>query len=437
MAIDATAETRSAQLVAHAGYSLTRCTPSDVPDALAHAEFVLVVTRGTQDTNIGQALCETVLDVVPDAGLLLLCPVAGQTNLEVVAEGSDHEGLQRLVDDLVAATRSNALAAPAPADPRSFEGIVGSSRPIRALCRLIERVAQSESSILIAGETGTGKELVARAIHRRSPRRDKPFVAINCAAIPEALLESDLFGHARGAFTGASTARQGLFQRARGGTVFFDEVGDMPLALQAKLLRALQEHTVRPVGSDDEVPIDLRVLAATHQDLEVATRDGRFREDLLYRLNVIQIEMPRLSDRGNDVLLVAEFFLDRFAARAGKSISGFSPAVAECLLAYDWPGNVRELSNCVERAVAISTRAELCVEDLSDKIQAAQVSSEALMPTQPAALVPLAEIERRYILRVLDLVKGNKARAARVLGLDRKTLYRKLNLYRHGGGDPS
>ncbi|RMG09064.1 MAG: sigma-54-dependent Fis family transcriptional regulator [Planctomycetota bacterium] len=303
---------------------------------------------------------------------------------------------------------------------------------MRRLCDLIRRIAPSSTSVLLIGETGTGKELVARAIHENSPRRDRPFVAINCAAIPEALLESDLFGHARGSFTGASHPRRGLLQAASGGTVFFDEIGDMPLGLQAKVLRAFQERKVRPVGSDEEVPIDVRVLSATHRDLDRETAAGRFREDLLYRLNVIRLDIPPLAARGDDILLVARHYLERFARENGKAILGFSPGAIQKLLAYRWPGNIRELSNCIERAVALSTREVLLEEDLPDAVRSYRPAPEKLASEHaPAeALLTLAELERRYILQVLEVTGGNKARAARILGLDRKTLYRKLNTYR-------
>jgi two-component system, NtrC family, response regulator AtoC len=423
--IDATRSPQSLGLATNPSYSLHRVVPAQVPAALGDAEFVLVVTPETA-APVGRALCETVLDATPNAGLILLTRGAGEPNIEVVAEGGDREAFQDLLDELVSRDQGVVSAG----EIQAFEGIVGFSRPIRNLCRLIQQVARSDSSILICGETGTGKELAARAIHRLSARRDSPFVGINCAAIPEALLESDLFGHTRGAFTGANSARKGLLQRARGGTVFFDEVGDMPVALQAKLLRALQERTVRSVGSDHDAPIDIRVLAATHEDLEVATQERRFRKDLLYRLNVIQVEMPRLADRGNDVLLIARFFLSRFAERSGKSITTLAPGVVERFLSYDWPGNVRELSNCIEHAVAFSGRSQLQLDDLPEKIRNHPSTTQELLLSQPAALVPLSEVERRYILRVVAEVSGNKARAARILGLDRKTLYRKLSQYK-------
>ncbi|MEZ6187153.1 MAG: sigma-54 dependent transcriptional regulator [Planctomycetota bacterium] len=312
-----------------------------------------------------------------------------------------------------------------------LEELIGSSPAIRELSQVIVRVAASHASVLISGETGTGKELVARAIHEHSDAKDGPFVAINCAAVPAALLESELFGHERGAFTDARETRAGLFQKARGGTVFLDEVGDMPPELQAKLLRVLQERTVRPVGSDREVPIEVRILAATHRNLEQEVAAGQFREDLYYRLNVVNLTVPPLRERGNDVLLLAQHFLDRFARASHKEVHGFSSSAAQRLLEYDWPGNVRELSNTVERAVALTEHDRVIVDDLPPRLRnyTAELPATQAVREDPDTLETLQEVERLHIERVLAAVEGNKARAARILGLDRKTLYRRLDAY--------
>ena len=249
--------------------------------------------------------------------------------------------------------------------------------------------------------------------------------------MPEALLESELFGHAKGAFTDAKAARTGLFVKANGGTLFLDEVGEMPLALQPKLLRALQERMVRPVGGDTEVPFDARIVAATNRDLELGVEEGRFREDLFYRLNVIGLELPPLRSRGNDVLLLAQRFLEHFAARSGKRVVGLSPAAAQRLLAYSWPGNVRELQNCIERAVALTSYEQLTVEDLPERIRDYRAPSTQPQGDDVSELVSLEEMERRYIQRVLETVGGSRTLASRILGVDRKTLYRKLGR-RHG-----
>jgi two-component system response regulator HydG len=281
--------------------------------------------------------------------------------------------------------------------------------------------------VLINGESGTGKELVARALHEKSRRASGPFVAVNCAAMPEALLESELFGHAKGAFTDAKAARSGLFVQAHGGTLFLDEVGEMPLGLQPKLLRALQERVMRPVGGDREVSFDVRLVAATNRDLEGMVEENRFREDLYYRLNVVQMELPPLRSRGGDILLLAQHFIEHFAARADKRVTGLHEAVAERLMSYSWPGNVRELRNCIERAVAVTGAERLTVEDLPEKIRAYRASHVVVASGDPSELTTLEEVERRYILRVMEEVKGNKSLAAQILGLDRKTLYRKLD----------
>jgi two-component system response regulator HydG len=291
---------------------------------------------------------------------------------------------------------------------------------------MTSRVAPTDASVLITGESGTGKELIARAVHQRSRRHAGPFVAVNLAAVPESLVESELFGHARGAFTDAKTARTGLFLQASRGTLFLDEIGEMPLSLQPKLLRALQERKIRPVGGDHEIPIDVRLVAATNKELEVAVEDGKFREDLFYRINVVRIELPPLRARGNDILLLAQQAVTRFARAMRKDVRGISTPAAEKLIGYDWPGNVRELQNAIESAVALTRFSEITVEDLPEKIRDYKSSHVLVAAEDPEQLPTLDEVEKRYILRVYKSVHENKALAARVLGLDRKTLYRKL-----------
>src|SRR5213592_847887 len=286
-----------------------------------------------------------------------------------------------------------------------------------------------EIDALVTGESGTGKELVARALHRRSRRSAGPFVALNCAALPEGLLESELFGHARGAFTHAHNARAGLFQQAHGGTLFLDEIADLPPSLQSRLLRVLQERSVRPVGADHEVPVDVLIVAATNRDLEAAVEEGRLREDLYFRLNVIRVELPPLRVRGRDILLLAQRFVDHYARQMTKPVCGLSPAVAERLLAYAWPGNVRELQNCMERAVALAAGERVGVHDLPEGVRDYRRTHVVVAGDDPEELVSLEEVERRYILRVMEAVGGHRTRAAQVLGLDRKTLYRKLDRY--------
>ncbi len=307
--------------------------------------------------------------------------------------------------------------------------MLGTSAAMRTVHELVDRVAHTEATVLITGETGTGKELVARAIHDRSLRASGPLVTLNCSAVPEPLLESELFGHVRGAFTDARSERKGLFAEAHRGTLFLDEIGEMPLAMQAKLLRAIDSRVIRPVGGNSEVSVDVRVVAATHRDLLTAVEDGLFREDLYYRVNVVRVELPPLRVRGNDILVIAQAMLQRFATQCNKPVTRLSPAVAERLLAYSWPGNIRELRNCVERAVALARFEELVVEDLPEQIRQYKSSHVLVAADDPEQLVPLVEVEKRYIQRVMEAVDGNKRQAARILGLDRTTLYRKLERY--------
>jgi two-component system response regulator HydG len=305
--------------------------------------------------------------------------------------------------------------------------LLGDSPAMKRVYDVIRRIAPTEATVLVTGESGTGKELVARAIHEHSARSEGPFIAINCAAVPASLLESELFGHAKGAFTDAKAARRGLFLEAQGGTLFLDEIGEMPLEMQVKLLRALQERTVRAVGGTGETPFDARVVAATNRDLEKEVAEKRFREDLYYRVNVCSVAVPPLREREGDVPLLARAFVERFAGKHQKAVKGIAaPALAK-LVEYDWPGNVRELENGIERAVAMAQHDQLVPDDLPERVRAhrAQIGS-SLLPGTEAELVTLEELERRYVDHVLKLVKGNKSKAARVLGFDRRTLYRRL-----------
>lgn len=310
-----------------------------------------------------------------------------------------------------------------------FDDMVGESPAMRRVFGLVERMARTDAPLLVSGETGTGKELVARAVHLRSSRSKGAFIAINCAALPENLLESELFGHVKGAFTDAKTARSGLFVEASGGTIFLDEVGEMPPALQAKLLRVLQDKKVRPIGSDKEIDLDVRVISATHRDLEARITEGQFREDLFYRLNVVQIALPPLRERGVDILALAHDALVRINKRTQRKVTGIAPAAAKKLMDYTWPGNVRELVNAMERAVALAEYEQVMVSDLPEKVQAFESKHVLVASGDASELVSLEEVERRYILRVVEAVGGNRSRAAEVLKVDRKTLYTKLKTY--------
>jgi DNA-binding NtrC family response regulator len=293
----------------------------------------------------------------------------------------------------------------------------------------LRRIGGSDVTVLVTGESGSGKEIVARILH--SQRGAGPFVAVSCSAIPRHLMESEFFGHARGAFTGASGDRVGLLAQASGGTVFLDEIGDMPLELQAKLLRALQQRTVRPLGQREEVRFDARVMAASSRDLEKEVAEGRFRQDLYFRLNVMRVAVPPLRERGGDILLLAQNFIER-CRKPSRPIVGMTPAVARALLAYSWPGNVRELEHCILAAVAIARYDHITVAELPIEIG----GSTAPLKNEIDDLVPLHELERLHILETLRSVGGNKALASRFLGLDRKTLYRKLRSYAEAAGQP-
>src|SRR6202042_226104 len=313
-----------------------------------------------------------------------------------------------------------------------LDGIVGTSSKIEDVLRMISRLKETRTPVLITGESGTGKELVARAIHFRGPLAQMPFVAVDCGSLVPTLMESELFGHDKGAFTGAIKAKAGLFYAANGGTIFLDEIGELPLEMQAKLLRVLQEREVRPVGSNAKVNVDVRVIAATNRDLEAAYRDGTFRKDLYFRLNVVTVHLPALRDRRSDIPMLAHWFLDRHAPDNSMQVTN---AAMKCLLQYDWPGNVRELENCIERAVALGDGKLVDLGDLPPTIASASPSSEATIGTLAGAVssTDLEDIERATIERVFEQVKGDKALAGKMLGISRATLYRKLKRYNIGG----
>jgi two-component system, NtrC family, response regulator AtoC len=308
------------------------------------------------------------------------------------------------------------------AAPRRADNLVGQSHQMAEIYTLIARVASLDTTVLIQGETGTGKELVARAIHAASARADRPFVAIDCAALPEALFESELFGHERGAFTGALTARRGLLETSAGGTCFLDEIAELTPPLQAKLLRALQERAVRRVGGNEAIPVDVRIVAATNRDLHALVPTGEFRDDLYYRLNVVTIAVPPLRERGTDIPLLAQHFLEKFAAETGRSVKRLAPEALALLTSYQWPGNVRELEHAIERAVALASSEALLPEDFPPHVR----QEPAPAPRLPATGMTLGEVKRWYIQKVLDEAGGNKVRAADLLGINRRTLYRIL-----------
>ena len=319
--------------------------------------------------------------------------------------------------------------------PEALEvpGLVAASEAMRRVLDLAHRVARVDSTALITGESGVGKERIARLIHDESPRAAHPFLAVNCGAVTETLLESELFGHARGAFTGAAGERPGLFEAAAGGTLFLDEIGEVSAGMQVKLLRALQEREVRRVGENRSRKVDVRVVAATNRILTEEVATGRFRQDLFYRLRVIELRVPPLRDRPDDVLPLARLFLAETAGRMGRKVTGFTSRAADQLLRHDWPGNVREVQNAVEHAVALCTGTRVEVQDLPEDLRAALPRSRPMGPTRS-----LAEVERDYILAAVEAAGGNRTRAATELGIGLATLKRKLKQYgAPAGGPPS
>jgi DNA-binding NtrC family response regulator len=311
--------------------------------------------------------------------------------------------------------------------------LIGQASPMTRVLNLIQQVAPSSASVVIVGDSGTGKELAARTIHDLSPRRNAPYIAINCAALPETLMESELFGHERGAFTGADRRREGCFELANGGTLLLDEIGEMKAELQAKLLRVLEEQKIRRLGGGAEIAVDVRVLAATNRNLETAIREGRFRDDLYYRLNVFTIELPTLCDRADDIPLLVEHFLREMHPPEGKSVTGVDTECLEVLKSYRWPGNVRQLRNVIERALIVTRGPLIAVADLPPELKrvgGANATLEIKLGTS------LDEIEREVIIRTIDYAGGNKSRAAEILGVSLKTLYNRLERYQSPAANP-
>jgi DNA-binding NtrC family response regulator len=407
-------------------------TPEDALALLEGARFDLVVSDIHLNAELsGLDLLRAFRARDPEVEVVLISAFGTlETALEAVKAGA-FDYVSKPVDigqvrDVVAralARRARAGAPKAavfPAGRVAPDGLVGRSGAMLAVYKQIARACASDAPVLVTGETGTGKELVARAIHRHGPRSTRPFVPVNCGAVPEGLLESELFGHVRGAFTGAVADKRGLFEEARGGTLFLDEIGEMSPGLQVRLLRALESGEVRPVGSPRATSVDVRVIAATHRDLERAVREGTFRQDLFYRLHVFAVHVPPLRERREDVPLLASHFLSALASR-GRGAVSLTPAAVAALAAHDWPGNVRELENTLER-LAVEVRGGAI--DVTDLPPAFRERPASLEEPLFAGLPSLEEMEKRYLRHVLAAVKGNRSRAAEMLGIDRRTLYR-------------
>jgi DNA-binding NtrC family response regulator len=343
-----------------------------------------------------------------------------------VSRGRNFSGNRTLQPDM-----NQPLVQTRPETPAEAKAsLIGSSRAMKQLFTILERIAPMDSSVLITGATGTGKELVAGAIHQRSRRAKSPFIDINCSAIPDTLVEAELFGHQRGTFTGAHETRRGLFEEASGGTIFLDEVDALDLSAQAKLLRVLQERTLRRVGGRENIPIDVRIISATNRDLSVAIAEGKFRADLLFRLRVVPLHMPTLKERDNDIQLLVDHFLRRHTERWEMKERRFSPEALAALLEYHWPGNVRELENAVEYALAIGVHEELGLDDLPPNVFTDSEAKKDTFEEYAAKNLPLVEVERRHIISMLQRYGGHHIKTAAALGIDRRTLYRKLQQYR-------
>lgn len=421
------------------GYDVVWRTSADGGlQALLETDFDVVVTDLNMPGTNGIDLCERVSANRPDVPVVMITAFGSLDTAVAAIRAGAYDFITKPFDlDMLRLTLDRAVQHRRLGDEvkrlqrevtrfQGFDELLGESQPIRRVLDLVQRAAESEATVLVTGESGTGKELVARALHARSKRCKGPFIPLNCGAVPETLLEAELFGHARGAFTDAKSARSGLMLNATGGTLFLDEIGDAPLGLQQKLLRAIEERKVRPLGENGERAFDARFVFATNRDLEAEIERGRFREDLYYRINVVHIDIPPLRVRGADILMLAQHFLRHFSLASNKAVEGLSSAAAQKLLAYSWPGNVRELRNSMERAVALTRFQELAVDDLPEKIQQYRGSRVVVDLDDVSQLPPLEEIERRYIMRVLEATGGHRTKAAELLGLDRKTLYRKL-----------
>jgi DNA-binding NtrC family response regulator len=423
-----------------------------------HPDVVLVITDLLLPGTDGIGVLQAAREIDPDLGVLMITGHGSvESAVEAMKKGAD-DYLTKPVDLFVLRTRASAVVEKRMLRRRvtelesrlaeKFGRIVGRSKPMEALFRQMEMVAPTRSNVLIVGESGTGKELVANALHENSPRRDGPFLPINCAAIPAEILESELFGHERGAFTGATSRKIGRFELAHGGTLFLDEIGDLPVDMQVKLLRVLEQREFMRVGGTETIKVDIRLIAATNQDLEAAVEQGRFRSDLYYRLKVVTLRIPPLRERREDIPLLAEHFLETLGRENGRVGMRFSPEAMRALVAHRWEGNVRELKNLVESLIVLSTEDEIRLQDLPEPYRSAAAEADSA-PAGPVETFPSAaarepfleipegatmeEIERQAILNALKRTGGNRTQAAEMLAIGLRTLQRKLKEYRLAG----
>jgi two-component system response regulator AtoC len=405
--------------------------------ALEQTRFDLVLTDLRLPVMDGRALLREVRGRWPEVPVIIITAFAAVRDaVDLVKEGAfDYIAKPFEIDDVSATIRRALRLADVVRDNErlrselegrySFDTLIGNSAAFRRVIEQVTEVCETKATVLLNGESGTGKELVARAIHFNSPRRDKPFIAVNCTAIPESLLESELFGHVKGAFTGALANRIGRFAAADGGTLFLDEIGDMPLPIQAKLLRVIQERSFEPVGATRTQSVDVRLIAATHRDMREAVDGGSFREDLFYRLNVFPILLPPLRDRADDIPLLSSHFLAELAEGMGKRASGFSPAAMVAMTAYDWPGNIRELHNCIERAVIVTKTQTIDATDLPQDLFSGNRRTERDgLPRDLDA--ELERIERDFIIEALRRSDGVQVRAAKLLGIAERSLWHRI-----------
>ena len=405
--------------------------------ALEQARFDLVLTDLRMPVMDGRGLLREARSRWPDMPVIILTAFAAVRDaVELVKEGAfdyiakpfemeDVAATIRRALRLVDVVRDNERLRTELEGRHSFDTLIGNSPAFRRVIEQVTEVCETRATVMLNGESGTGKELVAHAIHFNSPRRNRPFIAVNCAAIPEALLESELFGHVKGAFTGAVSTRVGRFAAADGGTLFLDEIGDMPVAVQAKLLRAVQERSFEAIGADRSQSVDVRLIAATHKDMRRAVAEGRFREDLFYRLNVFPIQLPALRERPEDIPLLASHFLTELSDAIGKRVTGISPAALAAMAGHDWPGNIRELHNCIERAVIVAKSPTIDLPDLPrDLLDGSRRDGRDALPRDLDA--ELERVEREFILEALRRSDGVQVKAARLLGIAERSLWHRI-----------